>query len=169
MKNSVVDISKECDKLLEISNELSKEKLEVAARARALKKSMAELQELYKDENYDEGLLAKAKLLCEQDAIQLEYVLRQYNYELKTRYEMRSMIITYYARVMSANKLLVRFGYPEELRNLLIWSKRLRELAVPAARHISFDVTEKDKQLLLDIKEVLRNLPKEVSACIQSS
>lgn len=153
IKDSVQEIQSECDRLLALCKDTTR--IDISVVSEKLKESVLELRTEYeKDSILDDNRLRILKSGCESEAIRLEYCLVCANMLDATRYKQRCQIKDIYERFM-----ILRRTCKKDIYDLMTFYS-LADSIYNESKHIIFEMSEEQQELLDILKEVIEKCEK---------
>lgn len=153
IKDSVQEIQSECDRLLALCKDTTR--IDISVVSEELKECILALKTEYdKDSALDDNRLKILKSGCESEAIRLEYCLVCANMLDTTRYKQRCQVKDIYERFMTLKRtckknicdLMTYYNFADSIYN--------------ESKHIIFEMSEEQQELLDILKEVIEKCEK---------
>lgn len=153
IKDSVQEIQSECDRLLALCKDTTR--IDISVVSEKLKECILALRTEYdKDSALDDNRLKILKSGCESEAIRLEYCLVCANMIDTTRYKQRCQVKDIYERFMTLKRTCKKNIYD------LMTYYNFADLIYNESKHIIFEMSEEQQELLDILKEVIEKCEK---------
>lgn len=159
--DSVKDIVDNCDEMLSIV-ESGSERVDLQYAAKDLASALNRLKDEYASEEYDELKIKHLKEDCEKEAIKMEYCLQRLNRKYQDRYNDRTLVVQIYNSLTTEINRQLSSGSKAELGTVLATHSMMSEI-FEAAKHIRFELSEEDRELIGVVKETLAHVAKSGS------
>ena len=160
--DSVKDIVDSCDEMLSIV-ESGSERVDLQYAAKDLSSVLNRLKDEYaKEEDYNELKIKHLKEDCEQEAIKMEFCLQRINRNYLSRYNDRMLVAKVYNDLTDEINRQLGSGSKAELGTVLATHSMMSDI-FEAAKHIRFELSEEDRELIGVVQNTLTQVAKSGS------
>lgn len=157
--HSVKEITNECQRLLDICNEIT-DRVDVHYAKTELLKSVEAMNSEFDKDSFSEELVSEYKTVCNKTAIYTEYVLSRFDAQLRRRYLDRAEVASVFERVDS----VIRSESSSNERNAdflvdMLYKYSKMSSLLNESREVLFNLTDDDREVINSIRLDLDNLP----------